>query len=742
MTRWLDLLIPGLLLLAAILVRMNEPHQVELMRSVVFDEYQRIEPRDYVPQPVKVIDIDEESLRRLGQWPWPRMLLAELVDRLAASGVAAVGLDVLFAEPDRTAPRNFLALWPQAANDPELRSELMRLPDPDQEFAAALSRANAVTAFVMIDSAVGREIATVPSVKDKAGFAEAGDPAIAFVASSTAAVPSLPVLDEAAAGNGSVNAVPDIDGTIRRVPLVLGLNGKLYPSLAAELLRVAQGAGSYVVKASGASGETSFGAQTGINQIRIGRVIVPTDPKGNLLLYDSGHVAERFVPAWQVLEPDFDPARVGGQIVLLGTTVEGLKDVRATPLDPAMAGVEVHVQALEQMLSGTYLTRPDWATGVEVLYLAIFGLVLILALRKVGALLSLFVALFASGTAVAASWTAFSRAGWLIDPLFPCLVVLLVYMSGTLIGYVRTEAEKRQVRSIFSRYLSPVVVEKLTENPGRVNLGGEIRELTLMFCDIQGFTRISEQLDPQSLTQLVNRFLTPMTTAIQTHRGTIDKYIGDCVMAFWNAPLDDPDHAAHALQAALAMRDGLQRLNDALADEAGGARPPIRVAAGIGINTGPGCVGNFGSEQRLEYSVIGDSVNLASRLEGLTRTYGVDIVVGEDTAMRAPGFALVELDEVRVKGREAPLRVHALLGGPDRAADPDFRRLVELHGAMLSAYRARDWDEAAAALAAARQLDATLSRLYELYAARIDEYRFQPPEAGWDGVYVARTKAG
>ncbi len=742
MTRWLDLLIPGLLLLAAILVRMNEPHQAELMRSLVFDEYQRIEPRDYVPQPVKVIDIDEESLRRLGQWPWPRMLLAELVDRLAASGAAAVGLDVLFAEPDRTAPRNFLALWPQAATDPELRSELMRLPDPDQEFAAALSRANAVTAFVMVDAAAGREVATVPAVKDKAGFAEAGDPAIAFVASATAAVPSLPVLEDAASGNGSVNAVPDSDGTIRRVPLVLGLNGRLYPSLSAELLRVAQGAGSYVVKASGASGETSFGTRTGITQIRIGRVVVPTDPKGHLLLYDSGHVAERFVPAWQVLEPDFDAARVAGQIVLLGTTVEGLKDVRATPIDPAMAGVEVHVQALEQMLSGTYLTRPDWATGVEVLYLAVFGLVLILALRKVGALLSLFVALFASGTAVAASWTAFSRAGWLIDPLFPCLVVLLVYMSGTLIGYLRTEAEKRQVRGIFSRYLSPAVVEKLTEDPGRVNLGGEIRELTLMFCDIQGFTRISEQLDPQSLTQLVNRFLTPMTTAIQAHRGTIDKYIGDCVMAFWNAPIDDPDHAAHALQAALDMRDGLRRLNDALAEEAGDGRPAIRIAAGIGINTGPGCVGNFGSEQRLEYSVIGDSVNLASRLEGLTRTYGLDIVVGEDTAARAPGFALLELDEVRVKGRDAPLRIYGLLGGPDRSAEPGFRRLAERHGALLAAYRARDWDEAAASLAAARQLDVTLVRLYELYAARIDEYRSEPPAAGWDGVYVARTKAG
>jgi adenylate cyclase len=744
MKRWLDLLIPGLLLVAAIGMRMNEPAAVEQMRNLVFDEYQRFKPRAYTPQPVKIIDIDEESLRRLGQWPWPRHHLALLVDRLAEFGVAAIGFDVIFAEPDRTAPRNFLVLWPQAANDPELRSELMRLPDPDEVLAAALARSRSVTAFALLNATEASQQATLPPPKPAAGFAENGDRAGPFVGQYAASVRSLAVLEAAAAANGFVNTEPDLDGIVRRVPLILGVGEQLFPALAAEALRIAQQAGSYVVRASGASQTLSFGTSSGIDSIKIGAAVVPTDRHGSLVLYDSGHVADRFVPVWEVMEPDFDPNRIAGQIVLLGTTVQGLKDLRSTPLDAAMPGVEIHAQMLEQMISGTFLVRPDWADGAEVMYLAVFGMVLIFVLRRVGALPTLAIALTASGAAVAASWTAFSRAGWLVDPLFPCFVVLLVYMSGTLIGYLRTEGEKRFVRRTFSRYLSPVVVERLTQNPERISLGGEIRELTLMFCDIQGFTRISEQLDPQSLTQLVNRFLTPMTTVIEDRQhGTVDKYIGDCIMAFWNAPLDDPEHAAHALLAALEMRSELARLNLALKEEAAAiGRPAIQIAVGIGLNTGPGCVGNFGSEQRLEYSVIGDSVNLASRLEGLTRAYGVDIVLGEDTAKRVDGFALLELDQVQVKGRDAPLRIYAALGGPERAADPAFISLAEAHTAMIAAYRRQDWDEAAAALAVARSLDVMFVKLYALYEARIAEYRAEALPSDWDGVYVAQTKSG
>jgi adenylate cyclase len=299
------------------------------------------------------------------------------------------------------------------------------------------------------------------------------------------------------------------------------------------------------------------------------------------------------------------------------------------------------------------------------------------------------------------------------------------------------------VRSIFNRYMSPIRVDQLIRHPERQALGGEMRELTFLFSDIRDFTRIAEQLDPQDLIRLINRFLTRLSDAIHQFGGTIDKYMGDCVMAFWNAPLDIVDHGRNAIEAALAMRTALDRLNQELSDEAGRTgRPPIALRAGIGLNSGRACVGNMGSEQRMEYSVIGDAVNIASRLEGLSRAYGVDIVIGEDTARAAPDLALLELDQVRVKGRETPLRIFTALGGPPVASGEEFKRLREPHAEILAAYRRRDWAAAHVALAFCRPLAPSLSALYDVYEQRVAEFEIAPPPPDWDGVYVATTKQG
>ncbi len=737
MKRWLDVIFPALLLLGALALRLDEGPVIEQVRHLVFDAYQNLRPRPFTAQPVRIVDIDEDSLKRLGQWPWPRSHMARLVDRLHGLGVAVIALDVLFAEPDRMAPANLLALWRDRPEMAGLSERIAQLPDPDGEFAASLARANAVTTFVLSD----RSNETVPALKS--GFASAGDDPTMFAARFAGAIVSLPPLEQAAAGNGFVNTAPDRDGIIRRVPLLMALNGQLYPSLAAEALRLAQGAPSYTVKASGASGEWSFGASTGITRVRIGAAIVPTDAGGNILLYDSGPRAERYISAWRVLEPDFDPAALAGQIVLIGTSVEGLKDVRSTPLDPVMPGVEIHAQVLEQILSGDFLTRPDWADGAEILFLAVFGTTLILALRKAGALWAALIAAAALAAAVAGSWFAFARAAFLFDPLFPALTVVLIYTLGTLFSYLRTEGERRYVRSAFGRYLSPVLVEELTRDPGRLKLGGEMRELTLMFCDIRDFTHIAERLTPEELTRLINGFLTPMTTIIQNEGGTIDKYIGDCIMAFWNAPLAVPEHARRAVRAALAMRTELDRLNRVWAEAAHKAgREPLPVRVGIGLNTGVACVGNMGSDQRFDYSVLGDAVNLASRLEGLSRAYGVDIVLGEDTAAEVADMALLEMDLVRVKGRAAPLSVFAVLGDAAVRAAPWFAELAGLHGDLIAAYRGQDWRKASAALAAARRHEGGPAGVYELYEQRIAAYVASPPPPDWDGVFVARTKTG
>jgi adenylate cyclase len=727
----LDLILPTLVLVIAVVLRFNEPPVVEQLRNLAFDAYQRIKPRPLGEAPVRIVDIDEESLKQIGQWPWPRDILAQLVDKLTEAGAAAIAFDVLFAEPDRLAPQALLQRWQRRPDFTQLGDVIGKLPDPDVELAKSLGNANSVVSFVLLN---GTRRGT-PVLK--AGFATAGDDPLSFVFGFGGAVTSLPALEAAAKGNGSVTSIPDADGVIRRVPLVFGFDKKLYPSLAAEALRVAQGASGYVIKSSGASGESSLGASTGINHIRIGDFIVPTDASGRLLLWDSGPAPVRFFPAWKVLARQFSQDTFNGQIVLVGTSVEGLKDIKSTPLSAATPGVEIHAEVLEQIINGQFLQRPDWATGAELVLMVLLGILLIFVLRWAGAIWSGAVGLAFAAGAVAISWFAFARLGWLIDPLFPTFAAFAVYLSGSAVGYARTEMERRWVRGAFGQFLSPVLVEKLTRHPELLKLGGEMRELTIMFCDIRDFTALSERLDPHALTHLINSFLTPMSLLIQQKDGYVDKYIGDCIMAFWNAPVDVPDHAGQAVASALAMRGELVRLNQAWAEEAARAQqPPVRLAIGMGINSGRCVAGNMGSETRLAYTAMGDSVNLASRLEGLSKAYGVDIVVGEDSAAAAPGYGYVELDQVRVKGRQQPLRIYTVLDEPPAPA------LAAHHEEMIAAYRRQDWAAAAAALAACRNMAPILAPLYKLYETRISDYSTRPPPPDWDGVYVALTKAG
>lgn len=735
--RWLDLLVPGLLLLAAVAVTLPDFRLVEQLRNLVFDSFQRQAPRAYQPQPVRVIDIDEASLQRLGQWPWPRDLVARLVDRLGEMGAAAVALDIIFAEPDRFSPANLARLWQDRPELATLRSAIAQLPDSDAVLAESLARTPSVTAFSLSNS--GRDLR--PEVK--AGFATAGDDPLQFVSRFAGAVTALPTLEAAATGNGAANYIAEADNVVRRAPLLMAFDDQLYPSLAAEALRVAQGASTYVIKSSGASQEESFGESTGIAKVRIGDAIVPTDAEGRLLLHDTGHVADRFIPAWRVLAADFSADEVAGMIVIVGSTAEALKDLRTTPLAPVMPGVEIHAMVIEQILAQDFLQRPDWIQGAETIGFALIGLALMVVMRFAGALWSLAAAVSMGAGIILGCWYAFTRLGYLIDPLLPCLVVLLVYLSGSLVAYLRSEHERRFIRNLFGRYLSPVLVEQMSRHPDQVRLGGEMRNLTLLFSDVRGFTRIAEQLEPQELTALMNRFLTPLTGIIQKSGGFIDKYMGDCIMAFWNAPLDVAGHGGKAVAASIEMRAALAHLNVVLqAEAAAHGRPPIVLAAGIGLNSGSACVGNMGSEQRMEYSVVGDMVNVASRLEGLSRAYGVDTVVGEDTAAQAPGFAFIELDQVRVKGRATPLRIFTVFGDEAVAASAGFRTLQEHHGALLAAYRRQDWGGARRALAACRPLAPSLEEFYDVYEQRIAAYEQSPPPADWDGVFTATTKQG
>src|SRR5581483_11645429 len=396
---------------------------------------------------------------------------------------------------------------------------------------------------------------------------------------------------------------------------------------------------------------------------------------------DTGHQAGRFVSIADLFDPDFPRAKIEGQIVLVGTSVEGLKDIQTSPLEPRIAGVEIHAETVEQILEtaltgATPLIRPYWSDAAEKTFLIVFGFIVIAIANRAGAVLSVSTALAALLIAFGGSWWMFKGHGWLVDPLYPAGTAVALVMVASTITYIRTEREKRHIRGAFSLYLSPEMVNRVAEHPELLKLGGENREITVMFTDIRGFTKLSEGLDPQGLTHVINAFLTPMSNLIKDHGGTIDKYIGDCIMAFWNAPLDVPHHAREAVKTAVQMRRTLKKLNEQFAAEAqASGKTPVKLKAGVGLNTGIGCVGNMGSEQRFAYSALGDTVNTASRLESLSPAYFVDLVFSEETAKDVSDFALLELDQVKVKGKAVPIRIFTCLGFEAYAARPEYKAL-------------------------------------------------------------------
>ena len=750
MVRWLQIALPFVVLLVAAAARAVNPELFQTLDLKTFDFYQQKSPRIYsevipgteVPMPVKIVDIDDESLAQFGQWPWPRSLISQLIELLTRSGAAVIAFDVVFAEPDRTSPARVVESWQSSPQLDQIRPVIAQLPDHDRTLAETIAVSPVVTGFVLTFGASEQ----VP--EGKSGFANLGDNPREFLRPAyPSAVTSLPELEAVVAGNGSVNTSPSSDQIIRQVPIILRHKDEIYPSLAAEALRVLQGASTIIVKSTDANTQLSFGAKPGITSVKIGGAVVPTDPNGQFWLHHTGPEPRRAIAAWKILTADFDPADVAGKIVFVGASASALNDVRASPVHSATAGVEFHAQVVEQIITGEFLKRPDWAEGAEIVSALLAGLLVILIVFRLGAAWGGLAALSFIGAGSAYSWTLFTGQGLLTTPLYPALTTVAVFVIASMTSYLQSETARREVKSAFGRYMSPVVLERLAKNPRKISLGGELREMTILFCDIRNFTPISEQLDAQALTGFVNSFLTPMTSAIHNHEGTVDKYMGDAVMAFWNAPLDDPDHARNACGAALEMRRNLQALNETIANAAEGPGDAFNLGTiriGIGIGTGICCVGNMGSEQRFDYSVIGDNVNLTSRLEGLSKVYRVITVVSEETRNQAKALAFLELDLTRVKGKTEVARIYGLLGDESLAGDPLFVSLRAAHDALLDAYRAQQWQAARERMAQIRSMPLTreleLDSLYDVYEERIADFETAPSVSQWDGVYAAETK--
>jgi len=433
-------------------------------------------------------------------------------------------------------------------------------------------------------------------------------------------------------------------------------------------------------------------------------------------------------------------------LVLIGTSSVGLLDTKTTPLDPVMPGVEIHAQVLESVLTGKVLSQPNYAVGAELCVALLLGIIVIWLAPMFGPITLLAMGAVFAALLAGTSWYFYSQHRLLIDFTYPLVSTTVIYLALIFSNLVREQRQRRRIRSAFSQYISPALVEQLAQSPEKLVLGGEEREMTIMFSDVRGFTAISESYkqDPQGLTTLMNRFLTPLSNAILARNGTIDKYMGDSIMAFWNAPIDDANHQSNACDAALDMLeriDVLNRIRQVEAENGGQAYIPLNV--GVGLNTGTCVVGNMGSDLRFDYSVLGDSVNLASRLEGQSKEYGFPIILGSKTALAAKDrFAILELDFIMVKGKTEPEVIYTIAGRAGMAQSEHFQTLRNLTIEMLACYRSRDWDGALFAIERGRSSDVSnlLKTLYGLYEKRICELQRNPPPESWNGAFVLLTK--
>ncbi len=719
------------LLIGFAVLRVADPAPVEEIRVRTFDTFQRLDPRAKLAKsPVAVVDIDDQSLTKLGQWPWPRTRIADMITNLTKLGAAVIAFDVVFSEPDRLNPD--IAADTFRNLDEETRAKLRSLPSNDQVFADAIRRSR----VVLGESGIPFILSDLDKSLPVTGLAMLGEEPQPFMLEWLGLLRNVPVLEAAAAGRGLFSIRPERDGIVRRVPMIMLAQGVTMPSLSFEMLRVATGTDTIFIKAD----------KGGIKSIGVKGFQIPTDANGQLWVHFARRDTSILVPAADVLDGSVPPEKIRGKLVLIGTSAVGLNDIKTTPVSRAMPGVEIHAQVLESALTQAVLSQPSYGIALEFLAALVLGILVLIFAPMFGPVTLVGMGALFATVLIGTSWYYYSHYRLLIDFTYPLLSTTAIYLTLIFTSFVREQAQRRQIRSAFGQYLSPALIEQLAQSPEKLVLGGEEREMTIMFSDVRGFTTISESYkqDPQGLTSLMNRFLTPLTNAILARKGTIDKYMGDAIMAFWNAPLEDKEHQINACEAAVDMLeriDELNKLREQEAKEGGHVYIPINV--GVGLNTGICVVGNMGSDLRFDYSVLGDSVNLASRLEGQSKEYGFPIIVGSRTALAAKEkFAILELDFIMVKGKKEPEVIYAIAGRVDTANSGRFQRLRNLTIEMLACYRSRDWEGALAAIERGRRTDdaGALELLYNLYEARIRNYQANPPPEDWNGAFALLTK--
>ena len=680
---------------------------------------------------VAILDIDEASLKSVGRWPWGRDTLTTLVERLFDHyGVAAVGFDVVFAESDTSSGLDTLRQLAQRdlAGSREFQSALKQLApqlDYDARFAGALAERPVSLGYYFIPEGYGdARTGALPQPSLPLSAFEPLAPATPPVGYGA----NLAAFQQAAPAAGFFNMRADEDGTARRMGLVQPFGEGYFLSLSVSTLQVAFG-GEPVL--AGVDTQSFLGLQYLSPWLEVGGIRLPLGADGGVHVPYRAGAPFPYVSAAAVLSGKAPLAQLENRIVLLGSTAPGLADLRVTPFSNAFPGVEIHAHLIVGMLDGTLRTTPPWADDARLVAVLLLGALLTALLLRFGPTIGLAATVVLLALLLAAYHAAWSR--YLVVPMAaPMLTLFGLYALNTAYSLFAETRSKRQITKLFGQYVPPELAAEMSQDPEHYTMEGQSRDMTVLFSDIRGFTNFSEKLPPTELSAVLNAYLSTMTRIIQQHRGTIDKYIGDAVMAFWNAPVDLNDHAPRAVQTALDMQAALPQLN---AEFAARGWPEVKI--GIGVNTGRMSVGNMGSEFRMSYTVMGDAVNLGSRLEGITKQYGVGILATQTTVDADPLHAFMKIDDVRVKGKETPVAIFEPLGAKD-GLDESLRQTAAEFEAAYTAYQKQDWDAAEAKLGA---LNARAPRpLYDVCLERIAHFREVPPPADWDGVFVYTTK--
>jgi adenylate cyclase len=733
-------IVVGLLIVAVFLLHERENIAIPLLRNVeniVYDAKLRLTMPGGIHPSVVILDIDEKSLKERedggeGRWPWPRDRLALMLDKLFDKyQIEVLGFDVVFPERDETSGVRVLERLAgnELSDVPQFKAAFEKLRpqlEYDDIYARKMQNRKIVLGYTFQENDPGKKGMLPPPVLDAATLGGRDLP----IASLPGYTANLAVLQKSAQSAGHFNPDQEVDGVVRRVAMFSKHDGKYYEALSLAMLRSYMGMPPVKLRFS----DYAQGAAE-LEEISVAGNKIPVDEKSRALIpYIGPRGSFKYISLVDVLNDRVDIAELRGKIAIVGTTAPGLQDIRVAPVDSVYPGVEAHANLIAGMLDGTIKQRPAYAEGAQLLVVMVIGIVLAIWLPFMGIGRATMVTFTILAVAIGSNFWLFKMENFVLPIAATVIMILTIYGSNTIWGYFKEARTKKLIEGLFGQYVPPELVNEMAESPGSYNMAPRAEELSVLFSDVRGFTTISEALSPDDLSTYINEYLTTMSMVIREgHRGTLDKYIGDAIMAFWGAPVADARHAQNAVLAAMDMQKQAKTVNEKFAQK---GWPPFKI--GIGVNSGVMRVGDMGSQIRRAYTVMGDAVNLGSRLEGITKQYGIDVMIGEGTKALISGIVCREIDWVRVKGKDEPVTIYHPLG---LEGEIDQSRLdqIDIWAEALRMYRAQDWDGAEVQLRKLKAMDGN-DELYNIFLERVADYRVNPPGADWDGVHKFETK--